>query len=272
MNTVKIKAIIDAYNYAKNQQKLNIDQPVTYIDKIGWLKVFDATDLKTQCADKIAVHEFSKQILGKDICVPILKIFNSPEEINFTNLPKQFALKCNHGSGYNHIVKDKSTENLEEIKVKFSKWTKENFALRGGELHYYDIKPTVYAEQFLSFTEEYQFLCFNGIPKFCQVISNRFDKKLCSNNFYDMNFNFVDICNLNFPNNPQHRDSKPQKFEDLKQLAKTLSAPFKFVRVDLYLINDSQIYLSEMTFTPGNARIKFRNPDHQLILGKMIQL
>lgn len=90
-----------------------------------------------------------------------------------------------------------------------------------------------------------------------------------SNNFYDMDFNFVDICNIYFPNNPNKKDKKPYQFDELKSLAKKLCKPFKLVRVDFYVIND-QIYLGELTFTPGNGHIKFKNPKHDLMLGNML--
>jgi hypothetical protein len=86
-----------------------------------------------------------------------------------------------------------------------------------------------------------------------------------------MNFNFVDICNLNFPNNPNIKDEKPIEFDNMKKLATIFCKPFKLVRVDFYLL-DGQIYLGEMTFTPGNARIKFKNPLHDIVLGNMIKL
>lgn len=260
-----------AYDYALNKQKLNILKPVTYTDKIGWLKVFDASELKTKCADKIAVHEFCKKTLGKDIAVPIIKIWKSADEINFDELPQKFVIKCNHGSGYNCIVKDKSTADIEDIKHKVKKWLKENYMMRGGEIHYCNIKPHVYVEQFLEFTHEYQFLCFNGTPLFCQVISNRFDKARVANNFHTMDFKFVDICNLYFPNNVNVIDEKPKTFESMQNYAQKLSKEFIFVRVDFYSIDDV-VYLSEMTFTPGNGRIKFRNETHNKMLGDMIRL
>ena len=41
--------------------------------------------------DKIGIHEYSKKVLGKDICVPLIKVYSNPDEVNFDELPNQFA-------------------------------------------------------------------------------------------------------------------------------------------------------------------------------------
>ena len=58
------------------------------------------------------MHRYSKRKLGKDICNKILKIYHSEKEIDINQLPNQFVLKTNHGSGFNIIVEDKKKLNL----------------------------------------------------------------------------------------------------------------------------------------------------------------
>ena len=93
---------------------------VTFSDKINWLIIHDTNELKGKCADKILLHEYSKKKLGKDMCNKILKIYNNVDEINLNELPNQFALKTNHGSGFNIIVDNKDNFNLEEAKQKIN--------------------------------------------------------------------------------------------------------------------------------------------------------
>lgn len=57
----------------------------------------------------------------------------------------------------------------------------------------------------------------------------------------------------------------------MRSTAEKLAEDFKFVRVDFYLV-DGKIYLSEMTFTPGNAKIAFRNKSHNRMLGDMLDI
>ena len=75
--------------------ELNLDNPQTLNDKILWLEIYDNNqELRTKCADKILLHEYSRDILGKDICVPILKIYDNPDDINFKDLPEKFVLSA----------------------------------------------------------------------------------------------------------------------------------------------------------------------------------
>jgi len=70
------------------------------------------------------LHEYSKEKLGKDICIPIIKVYNSPDEIRFNELPEKFVLKCNHGYKMNIICDNKKTFDLEDAKIKCKEWLK----------------------------------------------------------------------------------------------------------------------------------------------------
>ena len=109
----------------------------TIQDKLNWLLIHENPVNKTNIVDKILLHEYSIKKLGKDICVPIIKIYNNSEEINFKELPEKFVLKCNHGSGMNIICNNKSNLNITETKNKLDSWMKINFGLHGFEYHEY---------------------------------------------------------------------------------------------------------------------------------------
>ena len=98
--------------YTKN----GLENPVTIQDKLRWLNIYDADPLKSDCADKLKVKEYAKSILGCDISVPTIAVWNNAEDIDFSKLPERFVLKCNHGSGMNIIVRDKSQINETEIR------------------------------------------------------------------------------------------------------------------------------------------------------------
>ena len=87
---------------------INLKNPVTIQDKLCWLNIYEPMKLKTKCADKLLLHEYCKEKLGVDLCVPVIKVYNNTSEINWDELPDKFVIKCNHGSGMNIIVKDKS--------------------------------------------------------------------------------------------------------------------------------------------------------------------
>ena len=93
----------------KTGKKLNLKNPKTFCDKLNWLKLHDFHPEYTRLADKIAVREHLKEILGEDICLPMLGAWEHYDDIDFDALPDKFVMKCNHDSGSVKIIKDKST-------------------------------------------------------------------------------------------------------------------------------------------------------------------
>jgi len=88
-------------NLTYNESKIIIIQ-----DKLSWLAIHEPLYISF-IVDKIKLHYYSKKILGKDICMPILKIYDDFNKINFSDLPDKIAMKYNHGSGMNIICEDK---------------------------------------------------------------------------------------------------------------------------------------------------------------------
>ena len=91
----------------KHGRQYNESNLVTFEDKLNWLLIHDTNILKGKCADKILLHEYSKIKLGKDICNKIIKIYKNTRQIDFNELPDNFVIKTNHGSGFNIIVNNK---------------------------------------------------------------------------------------------------------------------------------------------------------------------
>ncbi len=89
--------------------ELDLNNPKTFNEKIQWLKLYDSTPKKTLLADKYLVKNFIKDTIGKKYVIPLLKVWDSYNEINFDSLPNKFILKANHGSGMNIIINDKNT-------------------------------------------------------------------------------------------------------------------------------------------------------------------
>lgn len=253
----------------------NVDNPRTIQEKLSWLNLYDITEEKVNCADKVKLHEYSEKILGKDICVPLLGVWNSPSEIDWAKLPSKFVLKCNHGSGMNIIIQNKGQANRSLCDQKLNRWLKDDFSVRNGyESHYHWIERKVFAEAYLNDGHkdliDYKFLCFNGKPTYCQIIGGR-NESSRHLNYYDMDFNFVNISRQDFRNNPSIKDKKPACFEEMKNYAEKLSKAFRFVRVDFYEI-DGKVYLGEMTFTPGCCCFSYANNTHNLMMGNKLDL
>ena len=244
----------------------------TIQSKISYLIVHESPDYKSKIVDKIGVHEYAKKVLGKDICVPILKIYNDANEINFDELPNQFVLKNNHGCGMNIIVNDKSKLNFEDAKNTLNKWKNIDFGVDGGQFQYINVNKKIFAETFLKDNiEDYKIYCFHGEPKLIRVQKKVQSRKI--NNYYTLDWKLTDIeTGLdNFYRDPNTEFEKPKKLELMIEYAKKLSAEFVFVRVDFYYFNDI-IYLGEMTFTPSNLFFRLKNEEQSKYLGTFIDV
>lgn len=253
--------------------KLNLKNPQTFNEKIQWMKLYDATPLKTRLADKYLVREWVKEKIGEEYLVPLLGVWDSFDEIDFDSLPDRFALKANHGSGWNIIVKDKSKFDREAAKAKFDRWMKTNFAFSGGfEMHYMNIPPKIIAEKYIENVDglkDYRFYCFNGKP--CQVwvdIYSGTPNHLRS--VFDMDWNPVPL-KCTWPEGGELLKKKPASFDKMKEFAAMLCQDFAFVRVDFFDV-DGKLYMGEMTFTPMSGQGRFEPPEWDLKLGEILKL
>ena len=89
----------------------------------------------------------------------------------------------------------------------------------------------------------------------------------CKFDFFDMEFNHLDITNIH----PQsgHEIQKPSCFEEMKDLASMLSEGMKFVRIDLYQIQN-KVYFGEFTFFHAGGFWPMKPDEWEYKLGKFI--
>ena len=262
--------------YQKTTGKyLDLDNPRNFNEKIQWLKLYDSTPIKTRLTDKYLVRDWVKEKIGEKYLISLLGVYDSFEEIDFNNLPNKFVIKCNHGSGWDIIVKDKSKLDLTEVKARLDKWMNENFALNGAsELHYRDIKPKIIIEKFIQDKAtddlyDYKFWCFNGKVKYIQLLSKQNLSEI-QMAFYDKNWLKQDFA-YSYPLSTK-KVEKPRCLDKMIQLAEILSKGFPYVRVDFYLLNDDSIYFEKMNFTPDLGVCKWNEEQINIELGNMIRL
>lgn len=96
---------------------------------------------------------------------------------------------------------------------------------------------------------DYKFYCFNGEPKFCNLLSNRvFNTHHMDKMIYDLDWN--PIPSAFKPGTSLNEVPRPKSLEQMIEIARSLSKGIPYVRVDLYEINEKPVF-GEMTFTPG---------------------
>ena len=264
------------YKYMMNE-KLNIDNPQTFSEKLQWLKLYDRRKEYTTMVDKYKVRDYIAKKLGKEYLIPVLGVWNNPEEIDFDILPNQFVLKCNHNSGLGMcICKDKTKLNIKNVKKNLNKGFRQNYFLTGREWPYKNVKRKIIAEEYMIDNDmdelrDYKFFCFLGEPKYCQVISDRSTNETID--FFDMNWNHMTFTGLE---KPYHLHSnkeigEPAQFLVMKKFARKLSEGIPFLRVDFYEIN-KKLYFGELTFYPASGFGEFDEESINIKLGNMINI
>lgn len=251
---------------------LNLDAPRTFNEKIQWLKLYDSTPLKTRLADKYAAREWIAEKIGEEYLVALLGVWDSFDDIDFSALPNQFALKCNHGSGWNLIVEDKALLDLTQAREAFNDWMQKNYAFYGLEMHYRDIPPKIIAEEYITNSEsiiDYRFYCFNGEPLqiWVDIFSGTPNHK---REIYDTNWRKLPI-QCTWPSANGLLDERPAHLDQMLLYSRILSKGFPFVRVDFYDVG-SQLYAGEMTFTPMGGYGRFNPPELDHYLGQFLTL
>ena len=253
-------------------KKYNDSNIITIQDKLNYLLIHESPENKTEIVDKILLRNYSKKILGKDLCPPILKIYENSDDINLNELPEKFVLKCNHGSGMNIICKDKKKFNFVEAKNKLNKWININYGLLRFEYQYLNVKKKIFVEKYLADDIiDYKIVCFNGEPKFIKIKMH--DKGNNIINYYDLNWTLTDI-KLNYEDyirSPSLKIKKPINFEKMIDYARKLSSEFCFCRVDFYEV-DNVLYLGEMTFSPSNIEMNYNDQKMRIYLGSLLNI
>lgn len=233
---------------------LNLATPKTFNEKLIYLKLNYRHPNAHIYADKLAVREYVKNKVGDEYLIPIIKVYDQPDDIKFEELPKQFVLKLNHGSGMNIICKDKSKLDKITALKNLEKWYSQNYYEVGGEYQYSDITTKVFAERYMETKSgsgdlnDYKIFCFDGVPKFVQVDVDRFDNHKRA--FYDLKWNRLPFTILH--PNYEGEVEKPERLIKMLEIARSLSKGFPHIRVDLYTV-EGKIYFGELTFHHGGG-------------------
>lgn len=273
----KKKIILKKIFKAEHGYELDFDNPKTYNEKIMWLKLYYQNPLITKCCDKFAMKDYVSNLIGEEYVVPVIKSWTNPDHIDFDKLPNQFVIKVNWSSGYLMVVKDKSLIDTDKLRKKLKLWMRpyRNSYYQTFNWGYKDMPPMIFAEEYIEQVDgevyDYKFFCMNGKVNHMLVITGRMDKETeTTQTFYDRDFNFL---NFTQGNRPHAKDNivKPKYYDKMIELAEKLAAPFPFVRVDFYEV-ENKLYVGEMTFYPGGGLLHYSPIDWDEKLGKLIKL
>lgn len=250
--------------YFRRLRKLpDLRHPRTFNEKLQWLKLHDRNPLYTRLVDKYEVRGHIAETIGEEHLIPLLGgPWDSPEEIDFDQLPDQFVLKCTHNSGGLIICRDKSRLDQAAARARLRASLQENYFLMSREWPYKNVRPRLIAEKYMeepgsSSLTDYKVFCFGGVPKIILTVTGGHeDESQTLRRMYDTDWNLLPIA-LHGKPLVTEAQPRPAQLEEILSLARTLSAGMRHVRADFYVI-DGRVYFGELTFfhMSGLARIE----------------
>ncbi len=255
-------------------KEINLSDPKTFCEKQNWLKLYDRKPIYTVMVDKYLAREFVAERIGEDYLVPLLGVWDSADNIDFSLLPDKFVLKCNHNSDVT-ICTDKSSLDTEKVRKKLNEQLKIDYYTHKREWAYKNVPRKIICEKFMENTNgeslvDYKLFCFNGIPKFVMVNSNRFGKEGVKVDMYDMQWKHMEMQDGHYPN-AGDIFVKPDCFDEMCKLAEILSKDTSSLRVD-FNYWDNKLYFGELTFFHSAGLESFMPEKWDEILGSWVNL
>lgn len=264
----------------KNKYIPNFKNPKTFNEKINYRKNNPKHELFSICADKIAAKEWVAKQIGEEYIVPNYYVGDSitPEVLEaIIEKYGECVLKTNHDSGTVHMLsRENSIEDLIQICKEIKKSLKLDYGSYSNEPWYSLIKPQVFVEQKLvpqkgeSDIRDYKFHVFKQSDgSFKTVVGVDFNRHTNHNrSFFDENFEFLNFSILR--PSIYTRIPPPENFGKMLKLAKRLTKPFSYARIDFYNINGI-IYFGEITFAHESGCGNFSSYQSDLWMGNLWQ-
>lgn len=263
-------------------KQLQLENPQHFDEKVWWLKLNNRDPMLTLCSDKNSVRGYVAKCGLADILIPQHGTLANANELDPTSYDEEVIVKCNHNSGGYLICDPKvplSDKDLRNGRKKLNFILKQNASVLSREWNYKNIPPCLVVEKVIRDKQgnlplDYKFMCFDGVPKLLFLDLGLINEDKSYNhdyprNIYDMDFNLLPVKETR--ENAPYPVEKPRNFERMVQIARKLSQPFPFCRVDLYNV-DGDIYFGEITFYHGGGCNNIQPEEWDLKMGSWIDI
>ncbi|MBE6101881.1 MAG: hypothetical protein E7200_07260 [Selenomonas ruminantium] len=261
--------MVSAMHYEITGIYPNLDTPKTFNEKMLAAMIMPPISIKTELADKYKVRSWVRDKIGEKYLISLIGDWENVENIPWEELPNSYAMKLNHGSGFNFIVDGKKSVDVGVAKCMLRSWQKCNFGYRAYETQYIPIKPRIICEEYIENISDdvydYKVFCFHGEPKYIMFLYQR--KKGLKMIFLDLEWNVMPFV-YSYPKG-DIVPPKPKCLHEMIEVTKELCKSFDQVRVDWYVLNDGSIKFGEMTFTSAAGHAEWTPIEWDRRLGDM---
>lgn len=227
------------------------------------IKIAEDLEYRNLCSvwsDKILVEQQLANIGLSDLIIPSIakvKSFTNIQELIDLQANVDVIIKCNHGSGWNKILRSQDNEAImQNILTSIHEWQFLNYAYIGGyEAQYENIDKGLIVQPMLAESlMDYCFWCINGKIKrigLTKKLGKNLERYIA---FVNPDGSASHQCIGMPPELYNLPNSLQQIIESMKEAVVKIASKFEFVRVDMYHVNGKN-YFGETTFTPCGGKL-----------------
>lgn len=239
----------------KTGNHLNLRHPQSFNEKLNWMKLHDRKPIYTQMVDKYLARNYISEKVGDQYLVPLIGVWDDPEQIDFDSLPNCFVLKCNHDNGV-IICRDKSILDTEKVKEELRERLSRNYYKKNREWPYKNVNRRIICEKYLTDNTsvdtitDYKFFCFDGDVDSVMVSLNQNGSTLSYFFSRDWKLEVLNERSVGLPET--FTAPKPDHLDEMFRIASKLSEGVPHLRVDMYNSN-GVILVGELTLCHGGG-------------------
>lgn len=256
---------------------LNLRHPITFNDKIGWLKINDRKPIYRIMADKCRARSFVEKTVGALWLLPLLGTWDDVEQIDFERLPDKFVLKCTKGNGGVAICSDRSSFDEERARLRLARALEKDYYMAAREWAYKSAGPRIMAEAFVgggaaARPADYKFMVMNGKVKLVCVSRGLGDLETGAVSFFLPDGTPAPFKRADYPECSADLvidEEYLRMYEAAERLA--VASDAVFLRVD-FLRGRKRAYFSEFTFYPCGGSVFFDPPAYDALVGSLLEL
>jgi hypothetical protein len=239
-------------------ERLPVDAPTLFRHHLFLKLARDRSPLLPRTADKALVRDYVAAQLGPGHLPACYAVLERAEALRDVALPARYVAKATVGSGQQQLVEADGPAVRAALVTAARGWlARRNYGVRNGEWAYESLVPRIIVEEWLDdgvhrIPPDWKWFCFHGTVGIVEYDGARYTRERWRN-LYTPDGEQLD-ARLQHPPGP--RVPVPDAFGAMRRIAERLSAPFDFVRIDLYALPD-RIVVGEFTHYPAAGRQRF---------------
>lgn len=242
--------------------------PRTFNEKLQYKLIHDRRPLVRLFSDKLAVRDYVRSATPSLRLPQLLAVFASTAEVTANVPPLPWVMKASHGSGMVRMGDPQNPPSRSEIGRLAWRWLHTDYALTYWEWHYLGLPRRILFEEHLGAgadaPADYKFYVIHQRVRLITVDEGRFSHHT-RNLFYP---DWTPIASAKGHAPPASvPPPRPERLDEMLQLAEQLGAETDFVRADFYVVR-GEIVFGELTHAPAAGDFDFTDPQLDLELGR----